>query len=64
MNVFHRILFVVIAVCIPVVSLFSALNIVFRLPDLYVYEFNKNQLSTRSIWGLRMMNWGVSFLIL
>ncbi len=43
MNIFYRILFCVIAVCVPVVTILSGFNIVFRMPDLYVYEFNKNQ---------------------
>jgi len=45
MSIFYRILFVIIAVCIPAVSILSAFNIVFRLPDLYVYEFNRNQIA-------------------
>ncbi len=45
MNVFYRVLFIIIAVCIPVVTIMSAVNIVFRLPDLYVYEFNRNQVA-------------------
>jgi hypothetical protein len=36
---------VIIAVCIPAVCLLGAANIVYRMPDLYVYEFNKNQIS-------------------
>lgn len=45
MKIFYRILFGMIAICIPIVSIFSACNIVFRLPDLYVYEFNSNEIS-------------------
>jgi len=36
---------VIIAICIPAVCVFGAANIVYRMPDLYVYEFNKNQIS-------------------
>lgn len=45
MNIFYRVLFVIIALCIPVISIVSAFNIVLRLPDLYVYEFNRNQIT-------------------
>ena len=45
MSIFYRILLIIIAICIPVVAVFSALNIVFRMPDLYIYEFNSNQVA-------------------
>ena len=50
---FYRVLFIVIAVCIPVVCIMSALNIVFRLPDLYVYEFNRNQVTSEIDLGMQ-----------
>jgi len=52
MSIFYRILFIIIAVSIPVVSLFSAFNVVFRLPDLYVYEFNRNQIAAEIDLGI------------
>lgn len=45
MSIFYRILFVVIAISIPIVCILGALNIVYRMPDLYVYEFNKFQVT-------------------
>lgn len=53
MRLFYRILFVIIAVCIPAVSLIGAFNIVFRLPDLYIYEFNKNQVTREINLGMK-----------
>lgn len=53
MNFFYRILFSVIAVCIPVVCIFGAANIVYRMPDLYVYEFNKNQIADEISLGIK-----------
>jgi hypothetical protein len=52
MNIFYRILFVVIAVCIPAVSILSAFNIVFRMPDLYRYEFNRYQVASQVDLGI------------
>ncbi len=45
MSIFNRIIFFIIAISIPVVCILSAFNIVFRMPDLYSYEFNKNQIA-------------------
>lgn len=45
MSVMYRILFIIIAVSMPAVCLIGAANIVFRMPDLYIYEFNKYQVS-------------------
>jgi hypothetical protein len=52
MNIFYRILFVVIAVCIPAVSILSAFNIVFRMPDLYRYEFNRYEVASQVDLGI------------
>jgi len=52
MNIFYRILLVVIAVCIPAVSILSAFNIVFRMPDLYRYEFNRYQVASQVDLGI------------
>ena len=52
MKVIYRVLLIVIAVCVPVVSLLSALNIVFRLPDLYIYQFNNNQITSQVDLGI------------
>lgn len=53
MGFFNRIVFVVIAICIPAVCLMGALNIVFRLPDLYSYEFNRNQVVKEVDLGIK-----------
>ena len=53
MSIFYRILLIIIAICIPVVAVFSALNIVFRMPDLYVYEFNSNQIANEIDLGIK-----------
>lgn len=53
MSIFNRIIFFVIAVSIPVVCILSAFNIVFRMPDLYVYEFNKNQIADEIDLGMK-----------
>lgn len=52
MSIFYRILFIIIAVSIPVVSILSAFNVVFRLPDIYVYEFNRNQIAAEIDLGI------------
>lgn len=53
MRFFYRILFVAIAVCIPLVCITSAFNIVYRLPDLYSYEFNRNQTANEIDLGMK-----------
>ncbi len=53
MGFLNRVLFIIIAICIPVVCIMSAFNIVFRLPDLYAYEFNKNQVSREINLGMK-----------
>ena len=45
MGIVNRIFFIIIAICIPTVCILGAANIVYRMPDLYIYEFNKNQIS-------------------
>lgn len=53
MSFFNRILFFIIAMSIPVVCILSGFNIVFRMPDLYVYEFNKNQIADEIDLGMK-----------
>jgi hypothetical protein len=53
MNIFDRILFIVIAVCIPVIAIFGALNVVFRMPDLYIYEFTNNEITKEIGVGIK-----------
>jgi len=45
MSIFYRILFGIIAISIPAVCISGAFNIVYRMPDLYAYEFNKYQIT-------------------
>jgi len=52
MKIFYRILFIIVAICIPVTAVFTAANIVFRMPDLYVYEFNNNQVADEIDLGI------------
>ncbi len=52
MSIFYRILTIIIAVCMPVVSICAACNIVFRLPDLYVYEFNNQEIAREIDLGM------------
>lgn len=52
MSVYYRILFIIIAITIPVVSILGAFNVVFRLPDLYVYEFNRIQIADEIDLGI------------
>jgi hypothetical protein len=53
MSIFNRIIFFIIAASIPVVCILSAFNIVFRMPDLYIYEFNKNQIADEIDLGMK-----------
>lgn len=53
MSILNRIIFFIIAISIPVICILSAVNIVFRLPDLYVYEFNKNQIADEIDLGMK-----------
>lgn len=52
MNIFYRVLLIVIAVSIPAVCVLSALNIIYRLPDLYVFEFNREQIANEIDLGI------------
>lgn len=61
MNIFYRILFIIIAVSIPAVSILSAFNVVFRLPDIYVYEFNRNQIAAEIDLGIPNQELGQFF---
>lgn len=61
MSIFQRIIFFIIAVTIPVVCILSAFNIVFRMPDLYVYEFNKNQIADEIDLGMKDDELGTFF---
>lgn len=45
MGFIYRIMFIVLAVLIPVSCILGAANIVYRMPDLYVYQFNKYQIT-------------------
>jgi len=53
MSIIYRILLIVIAISLPVVSVLSAFNIVFRLPDLYVYEFNRMEIANEIDLGIQ-----------
>ncbi|MEL7656842.1 MAG: DUF1461 domain-containing protein [Bacillota bacterium] len=53
MSIFYRILFIIIAICIPVITVFGAMNIVYRMPDLYVYEFNNNEIANEIDLGIK-----------
>lgn len=46
MGILYKILSVLIAVCVMAVTLSGACNIVFRLPDLYIYEFNSQAITS------------------
>lgn len=43
MNTIYKILFVALVICIPVTSIVTAVNVIFRPPDFYAYEFQKIQ---------------------
>jgi len=53
MRVLYKIFFIVLIVCIPIISLFAALNIVLRLPDLYDYEFNSAEITKEIELGMK-----------
>lgn len=44
MRFFIRVVSVIIAICVPVVVILSASNIVFRMPDIYIYEFRNMEI--------------------
>ncbi len=52
MKIFYRILFIIIAVCIPIVTITGASNIVFRMPDLYSFEFKRVQVADEVDLGI------------
>jgi hypothetical protein len=45
MRALYKILIVVLIICIPLTAIFAASNIALRLPDFYIYEFNKNEVT-------------------
>ncbi|MGI6731934.1 MAG: DUF1461 domain-containing protein [Anaerovoracaceae bacterium] len=45
MRLLYRILLIALIICIPITSLFAAFNVVLRLPDFYIYEFNKREVT-------------------
>lgn len=45
MKIIYNILLVVLIICIPFVSLITSFNVVLRMPDLYVYEFNNTEIT-------------------
>lgn len=61
MKIFYRIIFIIIAVCIPAVTILSALNIVFRMPDLYAFEFIRNQVTNEVDLGISDNELGIFF---
>lgn len=46
MRMIGKILMMILIICIPVTSILAAYNVVFRLPDLYIYELNSSQAMT------------------
>ena len=46
MKIIYRIFVVILIICIPLTSIFAAYNIALRLPDLYIYEFNKTEITS------------------
>lgn len=53
MRFFYRTLLIIIAVSIPAVCMMGAFNIVYRLPDLYAYEFNRSQVANEIDLGIK-----------
>ena len=47
MGILGRVLAFLTAVCITAVTILGACNIVYRLPDLYSYEFNSQEISSQ-----------------
>ena len=45
MKVVYHFFLLVLIICIPLISIFAAFNVVLRMPDLYVYEFNKTEIT-------------------
>ena len=46
MKIGYKIILVILTVCIPFVTLITAFNVVLRMPDLYVYEFNNTEITS------------------
>lgn len=44
MKAFLRIITLIVAICVPVVALLGSSNLIFRLPDLYTFEFKSKQI--------------------
>lgn len=53
MRIFYRIVFIFVAIGIPAVTILSALNIVFRMPDLYAFKFTRAQISNEIDLGIK-----------
>lgn len=47
MKLVYKIFVSVLVICIPFISVFAACNIVLRMPDLYVYEFNSTEVTNQ-----------------
>lgn len=52
MKFFYRIMFIIVAVGIPAVTILASLNIVFRMPDLYAFEFTRIQIADEVDLGI------------
>ncbi len=52
MKILNTIVVLLIGFCIPAVSVFGAANIALRMPDVYTYEFNNNQIAKELKLGI------------
>jgi hypothetical protein len=52
MRVMARVLFIGLILCIPIVSVLGAQNIVCRAPDFYTYQFTKSQVTDKYDIGM------------
>jgi len=52
MRILYRFLSVLIAICVTGVTILGACNVVFRMPDLYIYEFNSQEISSQIDLGM------------
>ncbi|MDF3000584.1 MAG: hypothetical protein K0Q48_703 [Bacillota bacterium] len=52
MRILYRTLAVFVAVCVAAVTILGACNIVFRMPDIYIYEFNSQEISSQIDLGM------------
>lgn len=52
MRILYRFLSVLIAICVTGVTILGACNVVFRMPDLYTYEFNSQEISSQIDLGM------------